>query len=79
MSRTCYLYVPSSTAAPSRWRGCGVRRDTAMLLDMNALEHTYLALYKGSGARPALEHLLKGMDQIDVAPDGGAPLRRVSR
>ena len=66
------LYVVFSTATPSAMARVfqAYQCRYAMLLDMNALEHTYLALYKGSGARPALEHLLKGMDQIDLAPNG---------
>jgi hypothetical protein len=37
----------------------------AMHLDMNALEHTYLAVYKRQGARMAVEHLVKGMSVLD--------------
>jgi hypothetical protein len=37
----------------------------AMHLDMNALEHTYLALYTRQGRRIAVEHLVKGMSQLD--------------
>jgi hypothetical protein len=36
-----------------------------MHLDMNALEHTYLALYTRQGRRIAVEHLVKGMLQLD--------------
>jgi len=36
-----------------------------MHLDMNALEHTYLALYHGEGTRLAVEHLVAGMSVLD--------------
>ncbi len=41
--------------------GCGY----AMHLDMNALEHTYLALYPRSGAQLGVEHLVPGMAVLD--------------
>lgn len=37
----------------------------AMHLDMNALEHTYLALYPRSGAQFGVEHLVPGMAVLD--------------
>ena len=37
----------------------------AMHLDMNALEHTYLALYLRSGAQLGVEHLVPGMSVLD--------------
>lgn len=37
----------------------------AMHLDMNALEHTYLALYVSRGGRRLVEHLIQGMDEVD--------------
>lgn len=37
----------------------------AMHLDMNALEHTYLALYPRSGAQLGVEHLVPGMAVLD--------------
>ncbi len=37
----------------------------AMLLDINALEHTYLALYVSRGGRRLVEHLIQGMDEVD--------------
>jgi hypothetical protein len=44
----------------------------AMHLDMNALEHTYLALYTRQGPRMAVEHLVKGMSVLDK--ESGADL-----
>ena len=37
----------------------------AMHLDMNALEHTYLALYDHAGNRLAVQHLVEGMSVLD--------------
>lgn len=37
----------------------------AMHLDMNALEHTYMALYRRSGPHMDVEHLLAGMATLD--------------
>jgi len=37
----------------------------AMHLDMNALEHTYLALYVREGGRVGVEHLVEGMSVLD--------------
>jgi hypothetical protein len=37
----------------------------AMHLDMNALEHTYLALYPRNGAQLGVEHLVPGMAVLD--------------
>jgi len=37
----------------------------AMLTDMNALEHTYLAVYRRTGTHLFVDHLLKGMSVLD--------------
>jgi hypothetical protein len=37
----------------------------AMLLDMNALEHTYLALYRVEDSAIKVQHLVKGMEAVD--------------
>ena len=42
----------------------------AMLLDMNALVHTYLAVYKREEGRLYVEHLIKGMSQDDLPVKG---------
>ena len=39
----------------------------AMHLDMNALEHTYLALYPRRGERIVVQHLVRDMSQLDKA------------
>ena len=43
-----------------------------MHLDMNALEHTYLALYRRSGAQLMVDYLLQGMSLVDKTDSGGA-------
>jgi hypothetical protein len=43
----------------------------AMPTDMNALEHTYLALYRRVGSRMVTDHLVKGMDQVDQSGGDG--------
>ncbi len=47
----------------------------AMLLDMNALEHTYMAVYRMQGSRLLTEHLIFGMGAVDGSRDG-QPLPR---
>ena len=37
----------------------------AMHLDMNALEHTYLALYARRDGRIVVQHLIEGMAEVD--------------
>ena len=43
----------------------------AMLTDMNALEHTYLALYRSEASRLAVDHLITGMAVLDQEFEGG--------
>jgi hypothetical protein len=42
----------------------------AMLLDMNALVHTYLAVYKRQGSRLYVQHLIQGMADVDMTVKG---------
>jgi len=37
----------------------------AMHLDMNALEHTYFALYTHANGRIVVQHLIEGMTEVD--------------
>jgi hypothetical protein len=53
--------TPSAMARVFMAAGC---RD-AMMMDMNALEHTYLALYRDQDGFPLPEHLSTGMDVLD--------------
>jgi hypothetical protein len=42
----------------------------AMLLDMNALVHTYLAIYRRQGSDILVQHLIKGMSEVDISVKG---------
>ena len=42
----------------------------AMLLDMNALVHTYLAIYKRQGSQLYVQHLIQGMAEVDMTVKG---------
>ena len=41
-----------------------------MLLDMNALEHSYLALYAHNAGQMVVEHPLTGMGEVDRSSGG---------
>lgn len=66
------IYAVFSAATPSAMARIfqAYRVDYAMLLDMNALEHTYLALYRRSGSQIFVDHLLKGMSELDKSVSG---------
>jgi hypothetical protein len=72
-SKRFLIYAVFSTATPSAMvrifqaYGC----DYAMLLDMNALEHTYTAVYRRSGSQMLVDHLIKGMEALDKTTTGG--------
>jgi hypothetical protein len=53
--------TPSAMARVFQAYGCSY----AMLTDMNALEHTYFALYRRTGSRLFVDRLLKGMSVLD--------------
>ena len=55
--------TPSAMATVFQGYGCAY----AMHLDMNALEHTYLALYRREGSKLLVEHLALGMSVLDQA------------
>ena len=63
--------TPSSMARVFQASGCRY----AMLLDMNALEHTYMAVYKAQGPPLVTQHLIDGMEVVDGSRDG-QPLPR---
>jgi hypothetical protein len=50
----------------------------ALHLDMNALEHTYLALYHDQRTSFAVEHLITGMSVLDAVVDGHVAPRFVA-
>ena len=62
--------TPSAMARVFQAYGCRF----AMHLDMNALEHTYLALYRRRDEHVEVEHLIDDMSQLDVKAKGGAGL-----
>ena len=66
-TRRYLVYAYFSAATPSAMarvlQGYGCRY--AMQGDINALEHTYLALYVHRGNQLVVEHLVDGMQQVD--------------
>ena len=72
------IYAVFSGATPSAMARVfqAYRCDYAMLLDMNALEHTYCALYRRSGTQLSIEHIIKGMSEVDKSAPSGQPLPR---
>jgi hypothetical protein len=66
--------TPSAVARVFLAYGC---RD-AMQLDMNALEHTYLALYVHRDQALLVEHVAQGMEQLDSHNRGGIVPRFVA-
>ena len=65
--RRFLIYAYFSSATPSAMvrvfqaYGC----EYAMMLDINALEHTYLAIYHQDEDRLVVEHLIRGMEVLD--------------
>jgi hypothetical protein len=70
--RRFLIYAVFSDATPSAMARVfqSYRCSYAMLLDMNALEHTYLAVYRKSGSDMSVDHLLKGMSVLDKSGGG---------
>lgn len=66
-SRRFLIYGYFSTATPSAMARVfqAYRCQYAMHLDMNALEHTYLALYTRQEGRLVVQHLIDGMSEVD--------------
>lgn len=58
--------TPSAMAVVLASYGC----QYAMHLDMNAPEHTYLALYREEGGRLEIEHLVRAMSVLDKTSGG---------
>ena len=58
--------TPSAMAQVFQAYGCKY----AMHLDMNALEHTYLALQRRDGEKLEVEHLISGMNELDMTEKG---------
>lgn len=66
------LYGYFSSATPTAMARVFLAYDCsyAMITDMNALEHTYLALYRVEASRLAVDHLVEGMEVLDQVVDG---------
>jgi hypothetical protein len=65
-------YAVFSDATPSAMARVfqAYRSIYAMHLDMNALEHTYLALYRRVGSQLFVDYLLSGMNAVDKMDSG---------
>jgi len=66
-ARRYLVFAYFSSASPSAMARVfqAYRCRYAMHLDMNALEHTYFALYVSQGGQRTVEHLIDGMDVLD--------------
>jgi len=75
--RAMLIYAYFSTATPSAMARVfqAYDCDYAMLLDMNALVHTYLALYRQEAGKVTVEHVVREMIQADPVLHG-TPLPR---
>jgi len=72
------IYGYFSTATPSAMARSfqALSCDYAMLLDMNALEHTYSAVYVRKQGGLQAQHLVRGMAAIDKKKRDGSPAPR---
>ena len=70
--RRFLIYGYFSAATPSAMARVfqAYRCRYAMMLDINALEHTYLAIYRHSGAEFSVQHLVNGMNVLDKIRGG---------
>lgn len=70
--RRFLVYAYFSSATPSAMARVlqAYRCRYAMHLDMNALEHTYLALYTSQGGKRTVAHLIDGMEVLDRQSNG---------
>lgn len=66
------VYAVFSDATPSAMARVfqAYRCNYGMHLDMNALEHTYLALYRRVGSQLFVDYLLTGMNEVDKMDSG---------
>ena len=64
--------TPSAMARTFQAMGCSY----AMLLDMNAPEHTYLAVYGQKSGAFTTQHIVKNMDYIDKRQKNGTRIPR---
>ncbi len=70
--RRFLIYAVFSDATPSAMARIfqAYQCQYAFLLDMNALEHTYLAVYRRSGSQLFIDHLIRGMSLVDKSVSG---------
>ena len=70
--KTFLIYAVFSDSTPSAMARIfqAYQCQYAFLLDMNALEHTYLAVYRRSGSELSIDHLLRGMGVVDKSVSG---------
>ena len=71
-AKTFLIYAVFSDATPSAMARMfqAYQCKYAFLLDMNALEHTYLAVYRRSGGQLSIDHLIRGMSVVDKSVSG---------
>jgi len=67
------IYAVFSDATPSAMARVfqAYRFRYGMPLDMNALEHTYCAVYRRSGSQLAVDYLISGMSVVDKSDSSG--------
>jgi hypothetical protein len=67
------IYAVFSDATPSAMARVfqAYRFRYGMHLDMNALEHSYFALYRRSGSQLFVDYLIDGMSEVDETASGG--------
>jgi hypothetical protein len=67
------IYAVFSDATPSAMARVfqAYRCRYGMHLDMNALEHSYFALYRRSGSQLFVDYLIDGMSEVDETASGG--------
>jgi hypothetical protein len=72
-SKRFLIYAVFSDATPSAMTRVfqAYQCRYAMFLDMNALEHTYFALYRRTGSELSVDHLIAEMSQLDKSGPGG--------
>lgn len=72
------VYAVFSDATPSAMARVfqAYQLNYGMLTDMNALEHTYLAVYRRAGNDMSVDHLLSGMSVLDKTSPSGSVVPR---
>lgn len=71
-----YAYFSSVTPSGMARTFQAYECDTAMLLDMNSQEHTYMALYVHDEDKIDTQHLVRGMAEVDLRTSNGTRVPR---